>query len=222
MIILDVEQGSEAWHKARFGRPTASNFNRIITPLGKLCAKAKVDAYIYQLAAEYILQKPCDNIQTDFMARGTDLEKEARLNYELQTDTEVEQVGFCLTDNKQSGCSPDGLVGLDGGLEIKCLSASGHIAHLLDLSADKYKCQIQGSLYVTEREWWDQLSYNPVMLSPIIRYERDDTFIAILDQQLGIFLEKLEACKEKLKGMGIEQIREEIEVDEELEQIFPD
>lgn len=220
MITHDVEQGTEAWRKLRLGIPTASNFNRIITPLGKPCTKAKVDAYIHQLAAEYILREPCDNTNTDFMMRGTNLEAEARKHYEFITDTKVEQVGFCTNDDGSVGCSPDGLIGDDGGLEVKTLSAAGHIAHLLKMSADAYKVQIQGNLWVCEREWWDQLSYSPVMESPIIRCPRDEAFIAVLEGAMVQFLEKLESCKEKLKSLGIEQIKEE--VDEELEALFPD
>lgn len=219
MIIHDVIQGTDSWRKIRLGRPTASNFNRIITPLGKLCTKAKVDAYIYQLAAEYILQEPCDNTNTDFMARGTNLEAEARKHYEFVTDTKVEEVGFCTTDDGLVGCSPDGLIGDDGGLEIKTLSAAGHIAHLLKMSADAYKPQIQGSIWVCKRNWWDQEAYSPAMESPIIRCERDEVFIAVLEGAMVQFQEKLESCKEKLKSLGIEQVKEE--VDEELEALFP-
>jgi len=217
MRIIDCIQGTEEWKKARLGVPTASQFDKIITPAGKPSKSA--ETYLYQLAAEYILQQPYDMTTSEFMQRGTALEAEARRFYEFQKDIDVQEVGFCLTDDGLAGCSPDGLIGDDGGLEIKCLSAGRHIAHLLKMSADDYKVQIQGSLYVTGRDWWDQLAYNPAMPSPIIRCHRDEPFIALLDEYLKRFLNQLEGCIARLATMGIKQVTEEI--DEELEELFP-
>lgn len=218
MRIIDCVQGTDAWRKARLGIPTASQFHRIITATGKPSAQA--EAYLYELAAEYILQEPCNSVKTEWMARGTFIEEEARRYYELQRDVNVEQVGFVTTDDGLIGCSPDGLIGDDGGVEIKVPSAARHIAYLLSSPADDYKFQVQGSLYVTGRAWWDIVSYNPAMPSTIVRCERDEGFIKLLDKRMQEFTERLTDCIVKLKDMGINQVKEEI--DEELEALFPD
>jgi hypothetical protein len=206
MKIIDVEQGSSDWIKARLGIPTASRFDRILTPTGQL-SKASVN-YMYELIAESIIGQPCDPAQSQFMERGNELEQEAVDLYEFQKDISVNRIGFCLLEDGSAGCSPDGLVGMDGGLEIKCPAAKTHIGYILDERSfyRNYRLQVQGSLYVTERDWWDLLSYNPVLPNPIVRIHRDDDFIEKLAAALREFNDKLAEMRAKVEKMEVVEV----------------
>lgn len=201
MKIVKCEQSSREWHNARLGIPTASRFNNIITPK-TLKLSGQAEGYLYELAAEWLLGEPCDNAGSAFMDRGIIQESDAVRFYEFRNDIETQPVGFCLRDDGLVGCSPDRLVGKDGGLEIKCPSAKVHIAYLLGSVGDEYKTQVQGCLYICEREWWDVMSYNPFMPPALERHYRDDDFIAKFVPLLDDFLARLDAVKGKLKELG--------------------
>lgn len=190
------------WIKARAGIPTASSFDRIITAGGKLSAQSR--EYMHDLAAERILGVSLDNITSEWMERGKAMEEAARDYYQFQTDADVVTGGFCLRDDRSAGCSPDGLVGDDGGVEIKCPGAGKHIGYLIggELPA-AYRCQVQGSLWVTGRAWWDFLSYNPSLPSVIVRVHRDDAFIAALSGAVVEFSGQLEAAMGRLRDKGL-------------------
>ena len=113
MRKIECEQGSEEWLNARLGVPSASMFAKIVTTKGAWSTQA--DGYINQLIAEDLTGEPTPFYQNEHMARGTELEPEARSAYEFMNDVVVEQVGFCLHDTMRAGCSPDGLVGDEGG-----------------------------------------------------------------------------------------------------------
>jgi hypothetical protein len=201
MIHIDVEQGSKAWLDAKVGIPSASNFHRIITPK-TLKPSAAADGYMHELLAERLLGQPLDDATTNFMQRGTIIEKKAREWYALQRDCDVEQVGFLLADDRRAGCSPDGLIGTAGGLEIKCPSAAVHVGYVLGELAEKYRCQIQGGLWITGAEYWDFVSYNPDLPNVLVRFERDEKFIAALANAVGEFAVAIEAAAAKLAHLG--------------------
>lgn len=201
MISLDVIQGSAAWHMARLGIPTASHLSRIITPkTRKLSSSA--DGYMYELLAEWATGLPMDAVSTPFMERGTKLEPDARGYYELQRGIEVQKIGFCLRDDHMIGCSPDGLVGSDGGLEIKCPSASKHIANLIDMTEDHFT-QVQAGLWITGRKWWDLLSYHPDITPAITRFERDEEYLAALEPAVNTFVARLLEARKSLMARGV-------------------
>lgn len=198
MIRLDVEQGTRAWLDAKVGIPSASNFHRIITPK-TLKLSSSVTKYRQELLAELALGMPLDDATTEFMQRGTLQEKAARDWYSLQRDCDVEKVGFLLRDDRRVGCSPDGLVGADGGLEIKTPAAKGHLGHMLGDSEDDHRCQVQGAMWLTGRAWWDLVSYNPDLPPVLRRYERDEKFIAAMADCVEQFLSFLDEGKEQLQ-----------------------
>lgn len=202
MIRIACEQGSAEWLQAKAGIVSASNLHRIITPK-TMKMSAGVDNYARELIAEQLLGRPLDDATTDFMQRGTELEDDARGWYCLQRDCDVERVGFLLRDDGRVGCSPDALAGEDGGLEIKCPSAAVHVGYLLDGIDEKYRCQIQGSLWITGRDWWDFVSYNPELPSLLLRFQRDEEFITALDRIAGQFLSYLDESKIKLQRIGL-------------------
>lgn len=201
MIRVECLQGSESWHAARLGLPTASSFHRIVTPKsGKPSASSH--KYLYELVAERLLGTPLDSASSEFMERGKALEGEAVAWYELQRGVDTEKVGFVLTDDRRAGCSPDRLVGEDGGLEVKCPSAGVHVGYLLGELSEEYRCQVQGGLWVTGRRWWDLLSYNPLLPSALVRIERDEEFIAALESAVGEFCERLDEATKRLSALA--------------------
>ena len=176
MRISNHEQGSEAWLESRLGRPTASNFGKLITPTGK--ASASAEGYINELIAQKITGEIPEFFKSEAMQRGNELEASAKALYEFENDVEVVEVGLCLHDTLECGASPDGLVGDDGGIEIKCPLPHTHVSYLRagDVPG-KYVPQIQGCLYITGREWWDFMSYHPSMEDLIVRVYRDEAYI---------------------------------------------
>ena len=198
MIRIECEQGTKAWLDAKLGVPSASNFHRILTPSTMKFSKSSA-GYCHELIAEQLIGAPLDDATTGFMQRGSAVEHEALSWYELQRNVDVEQVGFLLRDDGRIGCSPDGLVGDDGDLEIKVLNAKNHIGVLLDGIGDDYRCQQQGRLLITGRRWSDLVCYHPTFPSVLIRVERDEKFIAALDEAIARFLSYLDESKLKLQ-----------------------
>ncbi|MCW8960163.1 MAG: YqaJ viral recombinase family protein [Ignavibacteriaceae bacterium] len=198
MIIVDCEQGTDEWFEARCGIPTASCFDKIITSTGKKSTQA--DTYLNQLVGEsFVGVQP--SYTNEAMERGKELEAEARGLFEFITDLEVQEVGLCYKDeSKTVSCSPDGLIGDDFGIEIKCPNLSTHVGYLrAGKVPTKYVAQVQGSMYVTGRSSWYFMSHFPKMKPLIIKVDRDATFCANLSKLLKEFNENLEKVKEKLK-----------------------
>ena len=203
MIVENIEQGSEEWFKARAGIPTASNFDKIVTSQGLPSKQAL--KYMYKLAGERIIGKKEATHQTEAMTRGIEMEEEARNFYELVTGNKVEQVGFCYPDeDKKFGCSPDGLVGKNGLIEIKCPLLHTMVEYLLENKLPTtYIQQVQGQLLVTGRKWCDFVAYYPDMKPLIIRVNRDEVFISKLQKELKVFNSKLEMVVANLKDEKI-------------------
>ncbi len=199
MIILDHEQGTEEWLAARLGRPSASNFGKLITVSGKPSTSAV--GYINQLIAERFVGKSEPFYVNDHMARGTELEPEAREAYEFITECNVTEHGFILDDSKEFGCSPDGFVETDGGLEIKCPAATTMVKYLRDPQAlvKAYYQQIQGCLWITDSQWWDAFAYHPEMPHVLVRVERDEEFITKLAVEVKAAVIEIKNQVEKLK-----------------------
>jgi len=191
MLVLDVEQLSPAWFAARCGIPTASNFDKIVTTKGESSTQYK--KYLYQLAGELVAGSKEETYQNAAMTRGIELEGEARELYELVTDNAVDEVGICYAnEDKKFSCSPDGLVGEDGTLEIKCPLMATHVEYLLKGKLPtKYLQQVQGQLFVTNKKWCDFVSYYPGLRPLIVRVSRDEVFISKLETALTNFCTEL-------------------------------
>lgn len=215
MIELDVEQGSPEWVAARLGIPTASQFHRLITPKTRK-ASSQSAGYRNELLAEWLFGLPADAAKSGYMDRGGELEADAAAWYEMRNDCDTRKLGFALRDDRRVGCSPDRMVGDRGGLEIKCRSAPIHIGYLLG-DADEAYCQVQGCMWVCEREWWDFLAYHPLMPAYSARIERDDAFIAQLEIAVNLFLEGMDEMKDKLLRLGCEPRPPQITIDAGME-----
>jgi len=202
VIELTMAQGSPEWLEARRGIPTASRFKDILSPFtGKPLAGSQ--KYLLQLLAEWCLGVNVDEDVTQFMQRGTELEKAAIGYYALERDCDPVRPGIILRDDRLVGCSPDLLVGDDDGCEIKCPSAAVHIGYLLDDDPAQYRCQVQGALWITGRKWWDFLSYHPTLPPVLLRFQRDDAFIKTLAEVVGEFVGRMLVAREDLRKKGV-------------------
>ena len=197
MKILDIAQRSPEWYKARCGIPTASEFNTIITTDGKQSKQRT--KYMYALAGERLGGIVDESYQSFAMFQGIEKEEEARYLYQLVGEP-VQEVGFCLSDCGKFGCSPDGLVGDQGLVEIKCPLIYTHVGYLIDndIPTDYYT-QVQGQLLVTGRQWCDFVSYFPGLKPLIVRETPDEVFQKRLKAELDTFCSELDALVEKLK-----------------------
>lgn len=199
LILLNCEQGSEAWSQARLGIPTASQFDRIVTASGTTSKQAT--GYLAELLAEHISGEAATIPPTAHMQRGTELEPAARACYELETGHDVIQVGgVYLDDSKTIMASPDGLiVGMKRGLEIKSPRLATHIRYILEGGLPtQYTLQVQGGMWVTGYDEWDFVSYcpeydaQPIYIQTI---KRNNALIAQMDKHIRAFSARLENLK---------------------------
>lgn len=164
MKIHNCEQGSPEWFDIRAGKMTASHAQAIGNN-GK-----GLETYIMELMANYYSKAEPENYTNADIERGNELEETARQMYELEKNCFIEQVGF-VERNEFSGCSPDGLIGKEGGIEIKCPKDSVYFRLLIDGDVEsKYLWQVQMSLLITGRKWWDLVFYNPNFTKSISVY----------------------------------------------------
>jgi exodeoxyribonuclease (lambda-induced) len=150
-----MEQRSDEWFEIRKGKMTASEA-QCISANGK-----GLETYAYKVVAEKYSSNH-ESFSNRHTERGVELEESAKMTYEIEKEA-VEIVGF-IEMNEFAGCSPDGLVGSDGGLEIKCPDDVGYFKILVDREKaieSKYLWQVQMCLLISERKWWDLMFYNP-------------------------------------------------------------
>ena len=188
--IITCEQGSPEWFQARLGLPTASEFSTVMAK-GKDGGKSVTRrTYMLKLAGELLTGEPMEAYTNQHMERGKEQEAEARSAYELMRDIDTDQVGFIVNGDK--GCSPDSLIGAEGGLEIKTALPHIQVDRLLkgELPSE-HRAQVQGNMWVTERQWWDFVSYCPRLPLLIVRVPRDDGYIATLAGAVKAFNEEL-------------------------------
>ena len=200
MITLDVVQGTPEWFAARAGVPSASCFDKVVTSKGERSKQR--EKYLYQLAAEKVTGIKEESFQSEAMRRGIEMEAEARSFYELNRDVEVSIVGFCYpNEHKMVGCSPDGLVGDGGMVEIKCPASYTHVGYMLDSETlvGEYFQQVQGQLFITGRDWCDLISYYPGLKPVIVRVGRDNKFCLKLADELTALCDDLNKVVEKIK-----------------------
>lgn len=204
MSSLDIEQGSEAWKQIRLGKVTASRVADVVakTKTGWGASRAN---YMAELVAERLTGERVEGFMNAAMQWGVDHEADARIAYEFRRDAAVTEVGFVAHPTiNMSGASPDGLVGDDGMVEIKCPNTATHIDTLLgEPVADKYVKQMQWQMACTGRKWADFVSFDPrlpeCMRLHITRIERDDKLIASLEEMVKDFLGLLDQTVAELR-----------------------
>lgn len=203
MKVYDCVQGTTEWLTLRSGIPTSSDFDKIITPkTGRPSGQA--ETYMFRLIAERLMGHPCIEFMSQWMARGSEMEAEAVNFYEFQRDAETARIGFITNDAGTIGASPDRFVDDDGLLEIKVPKESTHVGYLLKHHVDaEYFPQVQGQLWVSGRRYVDILSYHPELPPALIRVERDEAFIRMLEAAVTTFSQVLEAQYHLLLERGV-------------------
>ena len=201
MKILECKQGTEEWLRARAGIPTASEFDALLTPKFETRTGAMPHTYLCKKLAEHWQGGPLPSFAPfGAMEQGQILEAEAVPWYELEFGTTINRVGFITTDDGRVGCSPDGLLGDDGGIEIKCPFADTHVRYLLAGEVPKdYAAQVHGSLYVTGRKWWKFVSYRRHFPALVVTVERDEEIMGKIGEALDEFLVRFQEGLELLK-----------------------
>ena len=184
-----MEQRTDDWFAARLGKVTASRVADVVAKTKSGYSTSR-ENYMAQLVCERLTGKPAESFTNSAMQWGTDTEPLARAAYEAHMDVLVDEVGFI--DHPaivNSGASPDGLVGSDGLIEIKCPNTATHIDTLLNQAVPKkYADQIFWQMACTNRDWCDFVSYDP-RLPPdlqlfIKRIPRDDKYIQLLESEV--------------------------------------
>lgn len=201
--FYQVEQGSVRWYELRLGIPTASNFNKIITPKGERSKQGR--KYMYRLIAERLLKESQDD-QIGFVKwveHGSANEAGAGALFEFTHEIPLEPGGFVTTDDGRIGASPDRL--LKGGVEaveIKAPAPWTHIGYLLDGPGDDYRPQVQGQLYVGGFGAVHFYSYHPQM-PPFEQVTLPDRgFQRLLQSELAWFVDDLDRLTERAKALG--------------------
>lgn len=192
-------QGSAEWLLERLGHASASRFADILAMSAKgLPLKARED-YLMQLVTERLYQRPTESASSQAMQWGKESEPLARAAYEVETGVIVLESDFIKHPTiAYVGCSPDGLIGDKGGYESKCPANSAiHMATWRDGMPKAHTAQVQGCMWVTGREWWDFVSYDPRATQAfrlyVERIARDDKYIATLETEVVKFLAEVEA-----------------------------
>lgn len=202
-MIEIIEQRTDEWFAARLGKVTASRVADIIAKT-KTGYAATRENYMAQLVTERLTKTKAESFSSAAMQWGTDQEPFARAAYEASKDVMVEEEGFVPHPTIEwAGASPDGLVGDDGLVEIKCPNTSTMIDMLINEKIPaKYNAQMQFQMACTGRKWCDFVMFDPRMPPKaqlfIKRVERDDKFIAETEAEIVKFLAEVQTQVEKL------------------------
>lgn len=195
-----MEQGSQEWHLARLGKPTGSNFAKV---LGSKTVRA---GYLEDLICQQLTGKPPEEIRSHAISWGHENEPKARELYSATQLCEVREEGFLLHPHLNAGCSVDGMVDPDGMIEIKCpYNSRNHLKTIETRQVpSQYVAQVQGNMFITNRTWCDFVSFDPRFPEEyqlcIVRVAADDSFQAKLYDQLADFCDDLSKRVASVKG----------------------
>jgi putative phage-type endonuclease len=204
MVDLNIKQGTDDWKKLRLGKVTASRVSDVMSKI-KSGESASRRNYKMDLVVERLTGLPTSSFTSPAMSWGVENECLARMAYEAFKGVFVDQVAFCNHPTIEwFGCSPDGLIGSEGNLEIKCPNTANHIDYLLaGVPPAKYVPQMQTQMACTGRLWTDFVSYDP-RLPPelqlfIVRLDRDESYIQQIETEVKQFLEEVKQVYTQLK-----------------------
>jgi len=202
-----VEQRSNDWFTARLGKATASRIVDAMATLKTGKPAATRENYAAQLVAERLAGARADSFTNAAMQWGVDMEPEARAAYAEHIGDQPVEIGFIDHPTiPMSGASPDGLVGFDGMLEIKCPNTATHIATLRGAPIDrKYVLQTQWQMACAERDWCDFVSYDPrmpeAMRLHVRRVPRDNELISEIEKAVTAFLAEIDETVAELSAL---------------------
>lgn len=204
-----IEQRTHAWLMQRVGHVTASRFKHVLARLkpkkpGELGEPAQARrSYLMEVVCERLTGEPAQHYVNAAMQWGIDQEPYAREAYINRTGRQVDEVGFVRHPELMVGVSPDGIVELEGLIEIKCPSTSTHIDTVINGMDPEHLAQIQGQLWVTGYDWCDFVSFDPRLPKGIDLYvqriHRDQTYITNLETEVRRFLGEVDAMVATLK-----------------------
>ncbi len=195
--LIQAPQRSDEWFSERLKRATASRFGDIMATTRSGYSASRKN-YAAEIVAFRLTGWREETFTTKAMQWGIDNEPVARLNYMLMTGNEVEETGLWVHDEIMAGASPDGFVGEDGCLEIKCPNTATHLETLLRQKVPfQYLHQVQGQMWITGRKWCDFISFDPRLPEyaqmVIIRVDRDEALIEKLQEEVLDFLEEVDS-----------------------------
>jgi putative phage-type endonuclease len=202
-----IEQGSPEWLAIRLGKVTASRIADVLAK-GKSGEAATREDYRTELVVQRLTNEPGESFTNAAMEWGTQTEPMARIAYEAHANVFVEQVAFVDHPTIEwFGCSPDGLVGETGLIEIKCPASKKHLKYLLGANPPaKYVPQMQCQMAVTGREWCNFVSYDPRLPEDlqlfVVRLERDEEYIKAMEAEVEKFLGEVSEMYSKLKEIN--------------------
>jgi putative phage-type endonuclease len=202
-----IEQGSAEWLAIRLGKVTASRITDVLAK-GKSGEAATREDYRTELVVQRLTNEPGESFTNAAIEHGINTEPMARIAYEAHANVFVEQIAFVDHPTIEwFGCSPDGLVGETGLLEIKCPASKTHIKYLLGGKPPaKYVPQMQCQMAVTGREWCDFVSYDPRLPEDlqlfVVRLERDVSYIMAMEEEVSKFLGEVSEMYSKLKEIN--------------------
>lgn len=188
-----IQQGTPEWHDIRRGVLTSTAIKTLITPTGKLADNDKTRAHVYEVAAQRITGRTEEGFQSFDMMRGHVEEVLARDLYS-QHYAPVTECGFVTNDKLglPVGYSPDGLVGVDGLIEIKSAKAKIQVQRIVDGECpSEHYAQVQTGLWVTGREWCDFISYSNGMKMMVVRVDADPAYHALIEHAAQAFEAKV-------------------------------
>lgn len=203
MVDLTISQGTDEWKQLRLGKVTASRVSDVMSKI-KTGESAGRKNYKMDLVVERLTNTPTSSFTNSAMAWGTETEPLARMAYEAFTGEFVNQIAFCNHPTIEwFGCSPDGLIGNDGLIEIKCGNTATHIDWMLSEKApSKYIPQMQTQMACTGRDWCDFVSYDPRLPQDlqmfIVRVQRDNFYISEMEKEVIQFLFEVDELYQKL------------------------
>jgi hypothetical protein len=198
-------QGTADWLLERLGHASASRFADILAVSTKGVPLKGREDYLMQLVTERLYGRPTESASSQAMQWGRESEPLARAAYEVETGVIVTESDFVKHPTiPYVGCSPDGLIGEDGGYESKCpANSSIHMATWRDGMPKAHTAQVQGCMWVTGRQWWDFISYDPRATPEfrlyIQRIKRDERYITNLEAEVLKFICEVEAQIQSLK-----------------------
>ena len=201
--MTEIEQRTDDWYAVRLGKVTASRVSDLMAKTQSGYAASRKN-YMAQLVIERLTNTKAESFSSSHMQWGTEQEPFARAAYEAAQDVMVEELGFVPHPTIEwAGASPDGLVGDDGLVEIKCPSTATMIETLLSEKVpSNYMAQMQFQMACTGRKWCDYVVFDPRMPAKaqlfIKRVNRDDKFIAEMEAEIVKFLAEVETQVEKL------------------------
>lgn len=204
-IYKDLEQGSDEWRAARLGHVSASSVADVMSKGRSEGSESETrKKYRLKIAAERLTGASGDSYSNAAMEWGNEQEPFARMAYEAHRDVMVDKTGFWLHPSiKWLGVSPDGLVGDDGLVEIKCPNTTTHLEWVFaGKTPAQHMKQIQCQLWVLDRAWCDFVSFDPRLPKRnqlmIVRTMRDDKLIAEMETEVKKFLAEVDAMIELL------------------------